>query len=75
LIERHTLRVLDLDSHHIWPDEMFKDKIECVSDPLGEGLILKDLFAPITQLHHDPDALTSETKVGSAYRAVLVMVI
>jgi hypothetical protein len=53
---------------------MFQDKIESVGDSLSKSLILKDVFAPIRKLLHDPYALTCELKVCAAYVPILLMI-
>lgn len=54
---------------------MFQDKIKSVGDSLCKSLILENLLAPLTELEHDPYALTGQLEVSSTYRAILVVVI
>jgi hypothetical protein len=64
LLESDAFWVSDLNTDHVWANKVLEDKIESVCNSFGESLILENLFTPITELHHDPDAFASKLEVS-----------
>ena len=46
---------------------MFQDEVKSVGDSLGKCLVLEDFLAPLTELEHDPYALTGQLEVSATY--------
>jgi hypothetical protein len=67
LLERDALGVLNLYADHFRADQVLQDKVESVGDSLGKCLVFEDLLAPLTELEHDPYALTCQLEVSATY--------
>ena len=46
---------------------MLQYEVKSVGDSLGKGLVFEDLFAPLTELEHDPYALAGQLEVSATY--------